>query len=1213
MRRVFTLLLIVLGWTASINATSALTTVTGTVVGPGGSNPSGTLTLSWQRTQNDANPRQVIAAGRQTYIITSGVIPSIQLFPNSAMLPAGTCYSAQWVLNGANSQRYWTVPVSATPVDVGLVEGSIPCSSQPGPTVAPGQISSAGATPGQVLSWNGSYWAPAAGGGGGGGNPGGTNGQVQFNSLGAFGGFTVAGDCSLGIPNFICTKTNGVPFAPSATTDTTNAANISSGVLPPARGGTGAGAFAPGSVPFIGTAGVYQQSNSNLSYDLVNSRFTISSTGAANPSSIRLDNANGGNQTLVSFADAGTEKYQIGKQPNNSFFIYDAANTRDALRVTTGVVQVNPVGGNVVVGGTNDAGYRLDIQSGNSTLRVFNQVAGGSTVLTLQAGISQSALPILQMLGNSGTALSQIGPDGCFNELNGSITRSVVVCQNLIGLTTPTVISWRNGVNWDAGAADSGLSRISAGLLGVGNGTLSDFSGSLKMANLTLTGAGFTGGGVVAICADNSGNLTTSGCPGGGGGGTVTHTSGPLTAGRLVLGNGSNDITVLGSSGTTTTLYHGNAGGAGSFSAVSLTADVSGILPFANGGTGTNTNFTNHFFFGNSTGGAAAPVAVQPTFADLAAGTVGAMATFPGGDLFCGGVNAQSGTSYTIATTDECKLTTFNNGSATAVTLPQATTTGFGAGAYFLTYNRGAGTVTITPTTSTINGASTAVLVQGQGAWIHSDGANYSAWISAAPSGSGTVTSITFSSPLSGGTITASGTVGCATCVTSAAALTSNQLVIGGGLQASAALGSLGTTTTLLHGNAGGAPSFSAVSLTADVTGVLPTANIAVALANQTSINGLGITASTGTLTIANAKTLTSSNTLTLAGTDSSSIAFGTGGTVAYRANNLSVFASTTSAQLFGVLSDPTGTSLAVFNTNPLLVTPKSTDIRDANGNVFVLSSATASAVDSVTVTNAAAANPATVKIGGTGTDSNINLELDAKGTGVVRLGSANATVDSSGNGVFVGLTVGTGSGVAGHSAYGQGTSFTAPTSSVGWQAPTSVTTKFMMTLPAAPTTGFLLNTGTSDPSVISFVASNGTGNVLLSAGTIAVASGKTFTVSNTMTQTATDSSTVAFGGGGTVAYVIASGTSALGTSSIAPGACATVVTTSATGVASTDAIIITPNASIKAVNGYTPLTTGGLSIVPYPTANNVNIDVCNWGSLSVNPGAVTLNWRVIR
>src|SRR6185503_3419199 len=62
-----------------------------------------------------------------------------------------------------------------------------------------------------------------------------------------------------------------------------------------------------------------------------------------------------------------------------------------------------------------------------------------------------------------------------------------------------------------------------------------------------------------------------------------------------------------------------------------------------------------------------------------------------------------------------------------------------------------------------------------------------------------------------GGDLSANRTLTCTTCVTSAAALTANQLVIGGGSQASSTLGVLGTTTTVLHGNAAGAPGFSAV------------------------------------------------------------------------------------------------------------------------------------------------------------------------------------------------------------------------------------------------------------------------------------------------------------------------------------------------------------------------------------------------------------------
>jgi hypothetical protein len=45
----------------------------------------------------------------------------------------------------------------------------------------------------------------------------------------------LAGDCTYGASGIVCTKTNNIAFAPSATTDTTNAANIVSGTLPVAR------------------------------------------------------------------------------------------------------------------------------------------------------------------------------------------------------------------------------------------------------------------------------------------------------------------------------------------------------------------------------------------------------------------------------------------------------------------------------------------------------------------------------------------------------------------------------------------------------------------------------------------------------------------------------------------------------------------------------------------------------------------------------------------------------------------------------------------------------------------------------------------------------------------------------------------------------------------------------------------------------------------
>jgi hypothetical protein len=88
-------------------------------------------------------------------------------------------------------------------------------------------------------------------------------------------------------------------------------------------------------------------------------------------------------------------------------------------------------------------------------------------------------------------------------------------------------------------------------------------------------------------------------------------------------------------------------------------------------------------------------------------------------------VNAQTGTTYTVLTGDRAKLVTHSNGSSIAVTLPQCGSAGFPTGWFYLTENRGAGTVTVTPTTSTIDGSSNLAISTNQGGIIACDGTNY--------------------------------------------------------------------------------------------------------------------------------------------------------------------------------------------------------------------------------------------------------------------------------------------------------------------------------------------------------------------------------------------------------------------------------------------------------------------------------------------------------
>ena len=116
-----------------------------------------------------------------------------------------------------------------------------------------------------------------------------------------------------------------------------------------------------------------------------------------------------------------------------------------------------------------------------------------------------------------------------------------------------------------------------------------------------------------------------------------------------------------------------------------------------------------------------------------------------------------------------------------------------------------------------------------------------------------------------------------------------------------------------------------------------------------------------------------------------------------------------------------------------------------------------------------------------------------------------------------------------------------------------------------------------------------------------------------TLSSGATCTTTCTINVGSGVTRTIASGSLTLNTTAVGSATCGTAQTSSATGTATTDTIVANFNGDPTAVTGYVPLVSGMLTIIPYPTLNTVNFKVCNNTGASITPGAVTINWRVVR
>jgi len=220
---------------------------------------------------------------------------------------------------------------------------------------------------------------------------------------------------------------------------------------------------------------------------------------------------------------------------------------------------------------------------------------------TLAISYSGTALPV----ANGGTNLTAVGSSGNVLTSNGT--------------------TWTSTAPATSGTVTSVAQSFTGGLISVAGSPIT------STGTLALTVAG-TSGGVPYFSSAST-----------------WATSSALTQYALVLGGGAGAApVVVGSTGTTTTVLHGNAVGAPTFGSVSLTADVSGSLPLANGGTagttaatartnlvaaksGTNSDITELYALNGTSGG----VAYQNVSNQLIMGSAltfnGTVLTVPGG------------------------------------------------------------------------------------------------------------------------------------------------------------------------------------------------------------------------------------------------------------------------------------------------------------------------------------------------------------------------------------------------------------------------------------------------------------------------------------------------------------------------------------------------------------------------------------------------------